>query len=51
MIYIAIICACVMGVFETVIFRLNHQEEDLYIFVMSYIVAGFLLAVKLAGAW
>ena len=51
MIYIAIICACVMGIFETAIYRLSHQEEDLYIFVISYIIAGFLLVVKLTGAW
>ena len=51
MIYIAIITFILFGIFETSVFRNTGYEEDFFIALGSFFVAGFLIVMKITGAW
>ena len=51
MIYIAILCCLAFGIFEAMIFHNTGYEEDYLISALAFIGAGFLVVIKLSGAW
>lgn len=51
MIYIAILCCIAFGIFEAIIFHNRCYEEDYLLAAISFVAAGFLVVIKLSGAW
>lgn len=51
MIFVTIISFILFGIFETNIFRNTDYEEDFFIALGSFFVAGFLIVMKITGAW
>ena len=51
MIYIAILTFILFGRFETRLFKNTGYEEDFFIALGSYFIAGFLIVMNITGAW